>query len=154
MYHLSTNDMGDTGGLKGTLNNHNYELFCLKYIDFVMKIISTYSGLTEYPSQKVSMCSFAKNVGDAKTAHFKYKIILSNHFKYYRAVNNHNNLWHLKTSPEETWVTQLWPNRVFSSFLAISDLNFHLEFRSFLLVNMRRQFNSSNLEKTCLRLHR
>ena len=39
--HLSTKDVGDTDNLKGKLDNYHYGIFCLKYPDYVMKIMST-----------------------------------------------------------------------------------------------------------------
>ena len=39
--HLSTKDVGDTDSLKGKLDNYHYGIFCLKYPDYVMKIMST-----------------------------------------------------------------------------------------------------------------
>ena len=69
--HLSTKDLGDTDVLKGNLDNHNYEIICLKYPDYVMKIMPNYSGLREYPSQKVYTCPFTNTTGEAKTVQLK-----------------------------------------------------------------------------------
>ena len=66
--------MGDTYSLKGKIDDHHYIIFCLKEPDYAMKIMSNYSGLTEYPSQKVSMRSLTNTTGEAKTTQFKYNI--------------------------------------------------------------------------------
>ena len=77
-----------------------------------MKIISAYSGLIEYPIQKVSTHFFTNIKGEAKTAQFMYNIPFPNHFKYCHTFDEHNNLRHSKISLEETWSTQRWPNIV------------------------------------------
>ena len=96
--------------------------------DYVIKIMSTYSGFTYYPSQKVFTRSFANILSEANMAQLKYNIIFTNHFKYCGFVDDHNNLRHSKPSLEETWVTQLWSNRVFSFILTVSEVNFYLMF--------------------------
>ena len=96
--------------------------------DYVIKIMSTYSVFTYYPSQKVFTRSFANILSEANMAQLKYNIIFTNHFKYCGFVDDHNNLRHSKPSLEETWVTQLWSNRVFSFILTVSEVNFYLMF--------------------------
>ena len=68
---FSTKYIGDTYILKGNMDNHHYGIFHLKDPDYIMKLMSSYSGLTEYPSQKVSTHSFTNIAGEAKTAQFK-----------------------------------------------------------------------------------
>ena len=95
-----------------------------------MKIMSSYSGLTKYPSQKVYVHSFTNITGDANMAQLKYKIPIENCFKYFHAVDRYSNLRHSKPSLGATWVTQRWSNRAFSFLLSISEANFYLAFQS------------------------
>ena len=84
-YHLSTKYVGGTDSLKEKVENHHHDNFCLKY-----PIMSTYSGLIEYTSQKVSTHPFASITDDPKTGQFKCKIIFANNFNYCHAENGHN----------------------------------------------------------------
>ena len=66
--------MGDTDSLKCKIDNYHYEYYCLKDPDYIMKIMSTYSVLIEYPNQKGSTQSFTDISGDSKMEKFKYMI--------------------------------------------------------------------------------
>ena len=79
--HFYTKYMGDTYSLNDKLDNHHYIILYLKYIDYTMKIMSTYFGLTEYPNYKVYMHSFTNITGEGKTEKLKYKIPFKNNFK-------------------------------------------------------------------------
>ena len=108
--HLFAKDVGDTYSLKGRQEEKHYGILYLKYPDCMMKTMSKYSILIEYPSQKGSTRSFTNIVGDTKTAKFKYKSLFANHFKYYLYIDEHSSLRHTKSSLEEIWFTQHWPN--------------------------------------------
>ena len=122
-YHLSTKYVGGTDSLKGKVENHHHDNFCLKY-----PIMSTYSGLTKYPSQKVPTCSFTNIVGEDNKEKFNYNIIFPNHFKFQHDVDDHNIPSHSKPSLEATWIFQRWSNRFFSFLLSISEVNCYLVF--------------------------
>ena len=55
----------------------------------------------------------------------------ANHFDFRHAVDDSNNLRHSTPSFEETWVTRQWPIRVFSFFLALSEVNTFCAYRYF-----------------------
>ena len=105
--HFSKKYMGDTDSLKGKTDSNHYGIFCLKDPDYLIKIISTYYVLEEYPIKKVSTKSFTNITGVSNTEQLKFKITFENHFKYCHAVNDHNNLRKSKPSLESTWVTKI-----------------------------------------------
>ena len=72
--NFSVKGVGGTDSVKGKLDNYQYVIFCLKYYNYVLRILSTFYGFIYYPSQKVSTCSLVKISGESKTEKFKHKI--------------------------------------------------------------------------------
>ena len=58
--------------LHGVLDNLPYNIFCMKEPEYTMKIMATYSGLTELEGQKESVRKFKGADGAAKEVKFKY----------------------------------------------------------------------------------
>ena len=54
---------------------------------------------------------------------FKYRQPFGIHFRYRHQVDEHNNWIHAPIYLDRTWATKLWPDRNFSWFLAMSEVN-------------------------------
>jgi hypothetical protein len=124
--HMSTKEVGGVDSLKGTLDDVQYDLFCMKDTDHTMKLMSTYGSLTasrDAPDKH--------RVVDGEQKTFKYMEPFENHYLYRHAVDDHNNLRHSDISLEETWVTHRWENIVFAFVLAITEVNVYLAMRFF-----------------------
>ena len=52
--HFKDKEIVECDSLQGTLDGVPYDLFCMKEPDYVMKIMSTYGGLTEKEDQRDS----------------------------------------------------------------------------------------------------
>ena len=81
----------------------------MKDLEYVMKLMSTYSSLTPKARHKQEMQSFRKN-GSVVTESFDYTEPYVNHILYHHAVDDHNNLWHGLPAIEDTWKTARWAN--------------------------------------------
>ena len=68
--HFKDKHVGAVDSLKGTLEDVNYDIFCMKEPDYVMKIMSTYGGLIENDWQKESSRTFKDSYGDAQNIRF------------------------------------------------------------------------------------
>ena len=128
--------VGKCASFRGELNSIDYDIFCMKEPEYVMKIMSTYSGLIEKPGQYESRWTYVNMANEKVTTSFKCKEPFANLFYSRHAIYCHNNLQHLTpTSIEETWVTHRWPNQVFSLLIAITDINIYKAFNCFIWAN-------------------
>ena len=75
---MATKEVGQTDSLYGKLDDVDYDIFCMKEPDYVMKIMSTYGGLTVPQDQPES----TRVLSDGTTKTFQYMIPFANHFKY------------------------------------------------------------------------
>ena len=141
--HMEDRAVGECDSFRGRLNGIDYDVFCMKEPEYVMKIMSTYGGLIEKDGQRESRRTYTNLANEKVTTTFKYKEPFANHFYYRHAVDDHNNLRHLTPSIEETWVTHRWPNRVFSFLLAVTEVNIFKAFNYF--VWTKDQAPESNL---------
>ena len=128
--HTATQQVGDCDSFRGTLDGVPYDIFTLKEPDYIMKVMSTYGGLTVPQNQRESKRVWKEN-GETKTATFQYTEPFANHFNFRHAVDDHNNLRHGLPSIESTIVTHCWPIRVFSFLLAITEVNIFKTFEYF-----------------------
>ena len=125
--HMIQADIGVCDSLPGQLDGVDYDLFMMKYVMFVMKLMSTYGGLVQLEDAEVKR----RHTSDgAKT--FKHTEPFDNHCRCRHAVDDHNNLRHSGISFEETWKTHTWEYRVFTFILAIVEVNAFLAFRHFI----------------------
>jgi hypothetical protein len=91
--------------LTGRLDDVPYDLFCMKDVDYTMKLMSTYGFLVPRPNAPDKQRT-ETTAGGAKVLHtFKYTVPFENHFLYRYCVDDRNNLRHSDVSLEETWVT-------------------------------------------------
>ena len=79
-----------------------YETFCMQGLDYAMKSMSTYGGLTVKDGQRVSKRVFQKD-GEMHKKTFQYTEPFSNHFDFRYIVDNHNHIRHMFPSIEEIW---------------------------------------------------
>ena len=89
--HFDDKQVGDTDSLHGVLDGVPYDIFCMKELDYVMKIMSTYGGLTVQEDQRDSIRAYYEN-GEIKNCTFKYMIPFANHFLYRHMVDDHNSI--------------------------------------------------------------
>ena len=159
--HTATQEVGDCDSFRGTLDGVPYDLFTLKEPDYVMKLMSTYGGLTVPSGQKESKRVWKEN-GQTRTATFQYTEPFANHFNYRHAVDDHNNLRHGLPSIESTILTHTWPIRVFSFLLAITEVNVFKAFEYFVwdegqvpqsLVQFRRRLAQAFIDNEYLKSH-
>jgi len=129
--HFEDKEVGSTDALRGVIDNVPYNIFCMKEPDYTMKIMATYSGLTELDNQKESVRHFKGADGGDKVVRFKYAEPFANHFLYRHEVDDHNNLRHAVPSIEGSWITRRWANRVFAFLLAVNEVNVYLAFKYF-----------------------
>jgi hypothetical protein len=120
--------LGATNSVRGKLDDYDYDIFCMKDKDWVMKLMSTYGGLMDHPTHPAVRRVFKNNNGSYTNKFFKYKEPFANHYLYRHAVDDHNHLRHAVPSIEATWVTHRWANRVFAFLLAISEVNAYKAF--------------------------
>ena len=128
--HFKNKKIGKCDSLQGRLDDVPYDIFCMREPDYVMKIMSTYGGLTVQEDQRDSIRAYYEN-GEIKNCTFKYMIPFANHFLYRHMVNDHNSIQHQVPSLEQTWTTHRWANRVFAFLLALSEVNSYLALRYF-----------------------
>ena len=112
--HFVDKEVGETDSRAGVLDGVPFDIFCLKEPEYVMKIMATYSGLTELDKQKESVRKYVGLDGSNKTSRFKYCEPFANHYIYRHSVDDHNNNRHGVPSIEGTWVTHRWVNIVFA----------------------------------------
>ena len=97
-----------------------------------MKIMATYSGLTELEGQKESVRRYTGLDGSEKITKFKYPEPFANHYLYRHDVDDHNNNRHGVPSIEGTWITHRWINRVFAFLFAVTEVNIFLVYGFFI----------------------
>jgi hypothetical protein len=119
--------VGDMATLKGVLDGIPYNLFCIKDVDYNMKLMLTYGALVSAPSAPDKQ----RTMPDGTKVSIKYTMPVKNHYLYRHAVDDHNNLHQSDISVEQTWTTQTWENRVFAFVLGITEVNVYLAMRYF-----------------------
>jgi len=129
---MNDKELGATDSVKGTLKDVEYNIFCMKDKDWVMKMMCTYGGLQNISDMKKTYRWIkGNNQSPARSVSFKYKEPFANHYNYRHCVDDHNNLRHSVPSIEGSIVTQRWVMRVFCFILAISEVNAFLAMRFF-----------------------
>lgn len=125
--------LGYSDSVKGHQDQVPYNLFMMKDKDFVMKLMSTYGGLTVKPNQKKTYRWFKGQTprSDSTVKTFKYPDLFANHYLFRHCVDDHNNLTHSVPSIEGTMIAHRWDFRVFCFLLAISEVNTYLVMKHF-----------------------
>ena len=102
--HFEKKDVGETNSLHGRIDGVQYDVFCMKEPEYVMKIMATYSGLMVKEEQRESLRKYVGD-GENKETSFKYATPFANYFDYRHVVDDHNNLRHQKHAIGSTWIT-------------------------------------------------
>jgi hypothetical protein len=119
-------EVGDTDVLHGVIDDTQYDIFCMKEEDYVMKIMATYGSNCPPIRDRLKA---RRTVADGSKIQFEYIEPIANHFDYRHCVDDNNHLRHMRPSVEETWKTHRWVLRVLAFFLAVSEVNTFLCFR-------------------------
>jgi Transposase IS4 len=134
-YMKEHHQYGECNSLKGSLDGHNYNLFCMRDVKYNMKIMSTYGQLVVEPGFRERYRFWNEN-GQSHNMTLKYMEPFENHYLYRHAVDDHNNNRHSDISLEETWVTHRWANRVFAFYFVWRRTGS----KGMTLLDFRRQF--------------
>ena len=130
--HMEKKEVGEVDVISGSLEGNRYYIWVLKEPDYSMKIMSTW-GTNKVPeNQRESKRTW--NNGK-ETAVFKYTLPFSLHFDIRHIVDDHNNMRHDTPAIEDVWVTERWQTRVFSFFLAVTEVNCFYAMRYFVWKN-------------------
>lgn len=100
--------VGDTNSLAGNLDGVDYDLLCVRDVEFVMKLMFTHGGLTVPSNAETKRRKIKRRDGTPETLLFKCQEPWHNHYLCRHAVDDHNNMRHSDISFEETWVTHRW----------------------------------------------
>ena len=107
-------------------DNKLFIILCMKYPDYVMKIIASCMTLDELDCTKKRR-DFIESSGTKETKRFKYQNPFGIHLRYRYQVDYQNNRRHAPTSLERIWATKLWTDYNFDWYLAASEVNTYLE---------------------------
>ena len=77
--HFVDLNVGDIQCWHGKLDAVQFHLHCMKELDYIMSLMSTYGTMERFGKEK--NCSW-KEDGITKTAKFKYPEVVHNHYKY------------------------------------------------------------------------
>ena len=94
----------------------------MKETGFVMKIMASWITLDELEGVRTRR-DFIDSSGMKETKQFTYWQPFGIHFRYRHQVDNHNNQIHAPISLERIWATRFWPDRNFSWYLAVLEVN-------------------------------
>jgi hypothetical protein len=118
-------EIGDTYVLHGEIDDTQYDIFCMKEEDYVMKIMATYGSNCPPIRERLKG---RRTTADGSKVQFEYIEPIAN-FDYRHCVDDNNHFRHMRPSLEETWKTHQWVLRVLVFFLAVSEVNTFLCFR-------------------------
>jgi hypothetical protein len=107
------------------LRRVNFKIFCMKEEVFVMKLMATYGALRSIDGG-LTQRSVTRRSGTRKNVSFVYTEPFSNHFQFRHQDEDHNNAQYSPISLEESVNTKDWKIRVFSSILAVAEVNVQL----------------------------
>ena len=97
-----------------------HHLFCMKNIDYTMKLMTTYRTLE--PTDKRTRRKF-KRGGVLETKEFMYTEVVKNLFLYQHQVDDNNSMRNVSISIERTWDTKYWLDPCFAWYLSVSEVN-------------------------------
>ena len=113
-----------------TEDNKLFKVFCGKESDYMMKIMASWVTLGDLEDANTRRY-FIDRSGTKETNYFTYQNPFGVHYKYRQQVENHNYKIHVPISLERTWATKFWPDRNFSCYLVMSEVNTDLELGHF-----------------------
>ena len=119
-------DVGDATSVKGSYEGVPYNIWCMKDVGYVTKIMGTGMGLG-YPVERMH----SRQLDDGTTRRFKYPEPFYLHFKYRHLIDDHNNIHHAVPSIKGTLKTQCWAIPVFKLVLSVAEVNMYLTIQHF-----------------------
>ncbi len=128
---MKDKDLGECDAIKGKMDGVTYHLFCMKDVNYVSKMMTTYGSLLPNHDSVQTSRVIPTVGGETRRKSFHYTEVFDNHFKYRHSVDDNNNLRHQEPSIESTWRTQRWSVHIFGFILAICEVNAFLAFRFF-----------------------
>jgi hypothetical protein len=114
--HFENLNIGDVDSIHGHLNGVPFDIFCMKDVNFVTSLMSTYGS-----NQRVGNLKY-RSTNEGRIS-FQYPVVISQHYLYRHAVDDHNARRHYPISFERVWGTKFWASRVFSFLLAVTETN-------------------------------
>ena len=106
-----------------------YKIF-FKETEYVMKIMAAWMTLEDLDGAD-TMREYKGRDGESLARLFKYRQPFSLHFRYLHQVDNHNNRRHSTISIERKWASKFWPDRNFTWYLAVTEVNTSLAYGHF-----------------------
>ena len=105
-----------------TEDNNLFKIFCMKYPDYVMKIMASWMTLDVLDGASTRRY-FLDRSGTKDTKQFTYRQPFGINFRYRHQLDDHNNWRHAQIFLERIWATKFWPDRNFSWYLAVLEVN-------------------------------
>ena len=124
--------------MRGTVDYVIYNLWGVKYPNYVMRMMATAGSFLGYDKLKETVRRWKGN-GEDVVKKFKYKLPFYWHFCCQHSVDNHNNLRRTLPSIEDTCMTDWWECRIFAFILAISKFNTFLILFHFFYFCLRQE---------------
>ena len=97
-------------------------IFCFKEPEHVMKIMGTWMALEELDREDTRH-EYKGRDGQSLVRQFKYWHPFSLHLSYHHQVEDYNNRRHDTILIERTWATKFWPDRNFTWYLDVTEVN-------------------------------
>ena len=133
--HMSEKQLGECDCIKGEMDGVAYNLFCMRDVDYVSKMMTTYGGLVTNPDCVPTTRTVLAANGSTERKPFQYMEPFDNHYCYRHSVDDHNNLRHTEPSIEGTLIMPRWSLWAFSFILATCEVNAFLAYKYFVCAN-------------------
>ncbi len=91
--HMAGKEVGSVDAIQGSMEGVLYNLWAMKELDYVMKMMATGGSLIVDDSCHSKSCCWIEG-GVQTTKEFTSTLLFNNHFRYPHAVDDHNNLRH------------------------------------------------------------
>jgi Transposase IS4 len=119
--HFEHKPVGYVDSLHGKLSSVDFHVTCMKEEDYVMMLMTTYGSEILLGDEK------PRTIGpNREKKKIRYPEVVHNHYQYRDSVDAHNARRQAPIALEETWDTKRWATRVFTFFLALSEVNANL----------------------------
>ena len=108
----------------------------MKKLDYIMKIMTSWMKIDELEGARTRR-DFTESSGTKDTEQFKYRHQFGLYLRYRNQVDDHNNQRNATIYLDRTWATKLWPDRNFTWYLAVSEVNTDLasgQFQNYVVV--------------------
>ena len=121
--HFEDKEVGGVGMVEArTQDNKLFIIFCMKDPDYLMNIMVSWMTLDELEGAKTRRY-FIDSIGTKETKQFTYRNPFGLRFRCGHQLYDHNNRRHAPFSLERRWATKFWPDRNFSWYLVVLEVN-------------------------------